>query len=483
MKAFFKFANVIGGLPRSGGRIHRGVDPSTKTPLWDVPVASRQDVEDAVTSAKSAFPSWSRSSWEHRRHLLLQARDVLLANRTQMAELITKEGGKPIQFANLEVDHAANFLQFNANCPAFEERVIQDDAELKLTMIQKPIGVVAAICPWNYPLVLAMGKIAPALITGNCTIVKPSPFTPYSILKFVELVQPLFPPGVLQALNGDDTLGPQLTTHPGIDKISFTGSTATGKKIAASAAATMKYVTLELGGNSASIVCPDVDPRIVAPQVALGSFFNSGQLCVASKRVYVHEDIYDDFLQVMVDTVKQWKVAPTSGFESDIMLGPIQNEMQYNIVKQFFADSHANGHRFVLGGELDGPRDNYIISPAIVSNPPDDSLVVTGEAFGPIVPVMRWKDEDEVIRRANDTRTGLGGAVWSSDLDRAYSIADRIEAGTVWINGFEKPLPQGHLHGYKESGLGGEWGHEGLSAYCRPQVLHCYKAQVGPAKL
>lgn len=227
-----------------------------------------------------------------------------------------------------------------------------------------------------------MGKIAAALITGNCVIVKPSPFTPYSILKFVELVQPLFPPGVLQALNGDDRLGPQLTTHHGIDKISFTGSTATGKKIVASAAATMKSVTLELGGNSASIICPDVDPRIVAPQVALGSFFNSGQLCVASKRIYVHEDIYDEFLQIMVETVKTWKVAPTSSLEADIMLGPIQNEMQYEIVKQFFDDSRANGHRFVLGGELSEPTDSYIIRPAIVSEPPDDSLVVTGEAFG-----------------------------------------------------------------------------------------------------
>ncbi|KAI0528461.1 aldehyde dehydrogenase [Xylaria digitata] len=478
MDSFFTFSNTVGGQPILSERMHQGVDPSTKKSLWDVPVASKQNVEDAVASAKTAFPAWSRSSWESRKQLLLRAREVLLTNMAPMTELVTKEGGKPIQFANMEVQHAADYLQFNANQPALEGRIIQDDDELRLTIVQKPIGIVAAICPWNYPLVLAMAKIAAALITGNCIIVKPSPFTPYSILKFVELVQPIFPLGVLQALNGDDTLGPQLTMHPGIDKITFTGSTATGKKIIASAAATLKSVTLELGGNSASIICPDVDPLVVAPQVALGSFFNSGQLCVASKRVYVHEDIYDDFLQVMVDTVKQWKIAPTSGLEPDIMLGPIQNEMQYNIVKQFFEDSRANEHHFVLGGELNEPCGNYIVSPAIVDNPPDKSLVVTGEAFGPIVPVMRWKDEEDVIRRANDTTTGLGGAVWSNDLERARSIADRIEAGTVWINSFEKPLPQAHLYGYKESGIGGEWGREGLSAYCKPQVTHYYKARV-----
>ncbi|KAK6069213.1 aldehyde dehydrogenase [Seiridium cupressi] len=479
MKDFYSFSNLVDGAPRGSENIHRGINPSTKEPLWVVPLASEQDVEDSVSSAKKASTLWAKSSWDHRRQQILLAREVLLSNRAQMAELMTKEGGKPIQFAHLEIDHAANFLEFNANQPAFEEQVIQDDAELKLTIVRKAIGVVAAICPWNYPLVLAMGKIAAALITGNCVIVKPSPFTPYSILKFTEFVQDVFPPGVLQALNGDASLGPLLCAHPGIGKISFTGSTATGKKILTTAAQTMKRVTLELGGNNASIICPDVDPLIVAPQVATGSFFNSGQLCVASKRLYVHEDIYDQFLEVMVQTVQKWKVASTSTLEDRIMLGPIQNEMQYNIVKQFFQHSIDNEHHFAVGGAFPESSDNFIIQPTIVDNPPDDALVVTGEAFGPIVPVMKWKDEDDVIRRANDTHSGLGGAVWSNDLDRAQSIADRIEAGTIWINSFEKPLPQAHLYGYKESGLGGEWGQEGLLVYSKPQVVHCYKAAVG----
>ena len=265
-----------------------------------------------------------------------------------------------------------------------EDRVIQQNEEMELTLRHQPLGVVAAICPWNYPLVLAVAKIAAALVTGNCVIVKPSPFTPYSILRFVQLVRHIFPAGVLQALNGDDKLGPLMCAHPGIDKISFTGSSATGKKIMVSAAATLKSLTLELGGNSASIVCQDVDPAVVAPQIAFGSFGNSGQFCLASKRIYVHEDIYEDFLKEMVNTVKQWKVGLTSNLDKGIMLGPIQNEMQYKIVTRFFQDTAENGYRFALGGPIAEKDDSssYLVHPAIIDNPPDDSLVVSGEAFG-----------------------------------------------------------------------------------------------------
>lgn len=261
-----------------------------------------------------------------------------------------------------------------------EERVIQDDKDLRLSLQYEPMGVIGAISPWNFPLVLAVGKIAPALLAGNCLIAKPSPFTPYSLLKFSELVQGVFPPGVLQALHGDLSIGPQLCEHPDVDKITFTGSSATGKKIMAAASTTLKNVTLELGGNNANIVCPDVDVDIVAPQVALAAFFNSGQLCVASKRVFVHEDIYDRFVAKMVETVEQWKVG--SPDTEGVMLGPVQNEMQYNIVKGFFQDTIKNGYKFACGGgqTLDGS--NFFVRPSIVDNPPDKSLVVEGEAFG-----------------------------------------------------------------------------------------------------
>ncbi|KIL88391.1 hypothetical protein FAVG1_08470 [Fusarium avenaceum] len=478
MEEFTTFSNIINGGPASGSNFTQGIDPSTGQKLWDVPVASIDDLDLAISSAQTAFKSWSKTTWSRRQVSLTAARDILVENKDKLAILLTKEGGKPIQFSHMEIEHCINFIQFNASQEPIEESIIQDDYELTLSIKEEPLGVVAAICPWNYPLVLAIGKLAAALITGNCIIIKPSPFTPYSILKVIELFQSVFPPGVAQALNGDQ-IGPALCTHTGINKITFTGSTATGKKISEVAGKLLKPVTLELSGNSASIVCADVDPKIVAPQVALGSFMNSGQFCVASKRIFVHEDIYDEFLKVMVDTVKQWTVAPTSTMEPGIMLGPVQNQMQYDIVKGFFEDASQNGYKFALGSSHSNEsHDGFVIKPAIIDNPPDNSLVVTGEAFGPIVPVLKWRDEAEVIDRANDTPSGLGGSVWSRDIDRAQRMARQIEAGTIWINSFEKPLPQGYLSGHKESGLGGEWGRKGLLAYCKSKVTHLYKSKI-----
>lgn len=360
------------------------------------------------------------------------------------------------------------------------------------------MGVVAAICPFNYPLVLAMGKIGAALITGNTVIVKPSPFTPYSILKFVEVVKEIFPPGVIQALNGDTKTGPLLCEHPGVQKISFTGSIATGKTIMAAASKTLKRLTLELSGNDACVVCPDVDVAVVAPLVAVGAFLNSGQLCWASKRIYVHEEVYRDFMQHMVDVVKLWTAGPSTP-EAGNMLGPIQNEMRYGIAKKFYEDAQNEGHKFVLGDAQAADDKSFVLQPAIVDNPPDDSKVVTEEAFGmchtwlsrpcppftdtskaPIVPLLSWKDENEVIRRVNDTNTGLGASVWSGDVDRAVALGERIQAGMVTINNHPIPLPQGFLGGWKESGVGGEWGTEGLLAYCNTQTMHCYKIPVAP---
>ena len=243
-----------------------------------------------------------------------------------------------------------------------------------------PLGIIAAICPWNFPLAIAACRIGPALLTGSCIIVKPSPFTPYSIFKLVEIAQPFLPPGVLQALNGNDTLGPLITEHHGIHKISFTGSAVAGKKVMASAARTLKSVTLELGGNSATVVCPDVDVVKVAPNVAVGAFFNSGQLCLATKRLYVHKDIYKELLAEIVKAVKRWKTGPVTE-DANCMLGPVQNATQHSIVKGFFEDCAKNGYEFALPGEVE-KGDGFVILPAIVDNPPDSAKVVREEQFG-----------------------------------------------------------------------------------------------------
>jgi acyl-CoA reductase-like NAD-dependent aldehyde dehydrogenase len=240
-----------------------------------------------------------------------------------------------------------------------------------------PIGVVAAICPSIHSLLLAVAKMGAALITGNTVIVKPSPFTPYGTLKFVDLIKSIFPPGVVQALNGDETLGPALVEHADIQRISFTGATATGKKVMAAASKTLKRVTLGLSGNDACVICPDVDVSVVAPQVAVGAFLNSGQSCLATRRIYVHEDIYQDFMQHMIDVVKLWKASPSSP-EAGNTLGPIQNETRYLVVKQVIEDMQRRGLKFALGNAEFDEDNHFVIRPVIIDNPHDSSE----EAFG-----------------------------------------------------------------------------------------------------
>ncbi|KAH6664559.1 betaine aldehyde dehydrogenase 1 [Halenospora varia] len=449
--SFEKFQNVIASGLRGSEKVHHSVNPSDKSLLWDVPIATERDLDEAVEIAREAFKSWSKTTWAHRQDVLGKMRDELAKRVPEFAKLLSLEGGKP---ANTIRDWGGYGV-----CWYF--------------------GLSWRHLPLELPLVLAMGKLAAALLTGNTIIIKPSPFTPYSILKFTEMVQQYLPPGVLQALNGDDRLGPMMTEHPGIDKISFTGSTATGKRVLQAAGKTLKRVTLELGGNSACIICPDVDVVKVAPLVALGAFFNSGQLCVASKRLFVHESIYQEMLEELTNVVKGWKVGGTA--EEGVMLGPVQNEMQYNIVKGFFEDCAVNGYEFAIGGKAVGNESGFVIQPAIINNPPSHSRIVKEEPFGPIVPMMPWSTEEELIPRVNDTRTGLGGSVYCADIDRANRIASQIEAGTVWINSFERPLAQAFFAGHKESGLGGELGRHGLLSYMNPQVIHLYKTDVGKA--
>ncbi|CZR58551.1 related to aldehyde dehydrogenase (NAD+), mitochondrial [Phialocephala subalpina] len=475
--SYEKFHNVVASGLRGSEKVHHGVNPSDKSPLWDVPIATERDLDEAVEVARKAFESWSKTSWAERQEILGKMRDELTKHIPDMARLLSLEGGKPIQFATGEVMASVGTLDYHSKAPSPGEEILEDGDDLKLTLRYVPLGVAGAICPWNFPLVLAMGKISAALLTGNTIIIKPSPFTPYSVLKFAEMVQQYLPHGVLQALNGDDKLGPMMTEHPGIDKISFTGSTATGKRVMVAAAKTLKRVTLELGGNSACIICPDVDVAKVAPLVALGAFYNSGQLCVASKRLFVHESIYQEMLEELMKVVKGWKVGGTA--EEGCMLGPVQNEMQYNIVKGFFEDCAVNGYEFAIGGKAVGNESGFVIQPAIINNPPSHSRIVKEEPFGPIVPMMPWSTEEELIPRVNDTRTGLGGSVYCADIERANRIASQIEAGTVWINSFERPLTQAFFAGHKESGLGGELGRHGLLSYMNPQVIHLYKTDVG----
>lgn len=302
------------------------IDPSTGEPLPEVPVASKDDLDTAVTAAREAFKTWSKTTFEERAKLLLAFADAIEENHEELEKLQTMEQGKPIGLANTEVTMAIKWLRTFATMEIKEE-VLQDDEEKTVTATFPPLGVVGGIVPWNWPILLGLGKVGPALITGNTFIMKPSPYTPYCDLKLGELGMSIFPPGVFQVISGDDELGPWITEHPDIDMISFTGSIPTGKRIAASCAKTLKRYVLELGGNDAAIVCEDVDIMKCLPKIATLAFLNSGQICMLAKRIYVHEKIYDQFRDAMVDFTKN-NIKTGGGFEENVTVGPVQNQMQ-----------------------------------------------------------------------------------------------------------------------------------------------------------
>ena len=469
---FTTFSNIINGSLRGSKTSYHGINPATEEQLFDVPVATEEDLNDAVTSARKAFPEWSQTPFEKRCELVREYAEAYMFHEEAFTELLMKENGKPRAEAYREVHSSYDGILEATKLKVPVETV--EDAKKVATVRYVPLGIVGAICPWNYPLVLSFTKIAPALITGNCIIVKPSPYTPYTTLKAVEIGYKIFPPGVLQVLSGDEKLGPWIVSHPDIQKISFTGSIPTGKKIMAECAKTMKRVTLELGGNDASIVCADVDIEKTAPEVTMAAFKNTGQICVASKRIYVHESIYKPFLKAMVAFAETVKVGDPFG--EDTVIGPIQNDMQYEKVQTFIADCKQQGYTFATDeSRMKVPNKGYFIQPTIIENPPNDSKIVTEEPFGPIIPVQPWSDEADVIRRTNDTKTGLGACIWSKNISRAERIARQLQVGSIYINSSLRPDWRVYFSGHKESGIGGERGLMGLLAYCNAQAVHIYK--------
>ncbi|OLN95231.1 putative aldehyde dehydrogenase C922.07c-like protein 2 [Colletotrichum chlorophyti] len=470
-----KFFNVIDGQRRGSERHHQCTNPRTEEPLWDAPIATLQDLEDAVVAAHKALKTWSTTSMQERTDHLRKMVDVYTAHKNELKEIVMEETGKSSLLAEIEIGNTCAQIMYYTKVHLEDEVTFEDD-KLKIVATHAPLGVVGAICPWNFPLILSNIKVISALITGNCIIVKPSPFTPYSVLKSIEICIDIFPPGVIQVLNGGASLGVAMTLHSGIAKISFTGTIATGKSVMANCAKTLKRLTLELAGNDASIVTEDVDVANVAAQAAVGSFFNAGQMCVATKRIYVHELIYDQFLEAFKAEVAR-SFAISENATSPSLFGPVSNRAQYDVVQNIVEDCKKNGYNMVA---VEHPSDSkgFWVPPTIVSKPPEDSLLVKEEQFGPIIPILSWSDEEDVLRRANLRNAGLGASVYCRDIARADRIARRLEAGTVAINVPELPNPGGYFSGQKDSGHGGEMGKQGLLSYCYTQSLQF--AKVGP---
>src|SRR5580700_9389335 len=377
------FVMTIGGdtvpAPDSFGVIN----PATGDVFAQAPECSREQLDAAFDAASKAQRDWKLDE-DVRRQTLLKVADVLLASAGEIAPVLTAEQGKPLADANIEVFAAAIWCQYFANLET-PPQVIQDDAEALVEVVRRPVGVVAAITPWNFPLILAFWKIAPALLAGNTLVLKPSPFTPLTTLKAAEILRDVVPPGVLNVVSGGDQLGAWMTGHPVPRKISFTGSIETGKKVALSAAPDLKRVTLELGGNDPAIVLEGTDPAWVAKAVFAGAFNNNGQVCSAIKRVYVPESIYDDVVDGLAAQAAAVKVG--DGTEADTKLGPINNAPQFERVKELVADAISQGARAVTGGQaMDGP--GYFFEPTILAGLSDGTRIVDEEQFGPALPVI-----------------------------------------------------------------------------------------------
>ena len=443
-------------------------NPATRAVFAEVPDASKELLDDTVRAARQALGPWRNTPVSQRQAAMEGFADLLEAHSEELMTLLTREQGKPRAGAEFEVLGSVAWIRAIATQSLPDELVEETDERRVITRFT-PVGVVGAIVPWNFPILLSIWKIAPALMAGCTLVLKPSPYTPLCDLKMVELAQQAFPPGVLSAVSGGDNLGKWITSHPGINKVAFTGSTETGRHVMRSAADTIKRVTLELGGNDPAIVLPDVDAKAIAPELFWAAFQNNAQFCNVSKRLYIHEDVYDEVRDALVEFIEA-NIKVGDGTLEDTDLGPIQNSMQYGKVKDYFADCHANGYKFALGGKIDEKAKGWFVPVSLVDNPPENSRIVQEEPFGPILPLLKWSDEDDVIARANDTIYGLGATVWGKDLNAVERIGSQLEAGTVWLNEVHQYSPFQAFGGHKQSGLGCENSLHGLMEYTNWQT-------------
>jgi acyl-CoA reductase-like NAD-dependent aldehyde dehydrogenase len=448
------------------------INPATGQVFARCPAAGRDELDSAVAAARRAFPAWRDLSYGDRAGRIRGFCESLKQHQDELARLLTMEQGKPIAQAKDEITRAATQSEGMTKIAIVPE-LLEDNAQRRIELQWFPLGVAAIITPWNAPINLAAGPLTSALYTGNCVVLKPSPYTPLCTLKLGEIAREHFPRGVVNVLAGADDLGRWMTEHPGIDKIGFTGSVEAGKQVMAAAAKTLKRVTLELGGNDAAIVLDDVDAKAIAPKLFFASFVNSGQVCMAIKRIYAHERVYDALCLALADEARKAKVG--SGLEPDTQLGPIQNREQYDRVIGILDDTKRSGARILAGGEVPA-TDGYFLPPTIVADIDEHSRLVREEQFGPIVPVLKFSDEADALRRANDTRYGLSGSVWSSNPERAAALASRLEVGTAWVNHHRATSATVPFGGAKESGIGRVYSEMGLKAYLEPRVVSVLKS-------
>ncbi len=443
---------------------------NTEEVVGQAPVGKREHLDKAVAAASRAFKTWRFSSEQDRTDACNAIAKVCADHADELATLLTKEQGKPLGGlgSRFELGGCAGWASYTASL-SLPDKLIEDSAEKRIVQKRVPLGVVGSITPWNWPLMIAIWHIVPGIRTGNTVVIKPSPFTPLSTLRMVELINEVLPPGLVNVVSGGDELGAELTGHDGIDKIVFTGSIATGKKVMASAAKGVTPVTLELGGNDAGILLPGEDPAKYAEGLFFGSMINSGQTCGALKRLYVHEKDVAATAAALAAFAKN--IPMGDGMDEGSMLGPLQNERQFKRVVALVEDAKAHGGQCVSGGEaVGGP--NYFYPVTFVTGVSDGHRLVDEEQFGPVLPIISYSSVDEAVQCANGTQFGLGASVWGSDPEQTEKVAASLEAGTVYINKHAEIAPNVPFGGIKCSGFGVEFGEEGLAAYTSIKIIN-----------
>ncbi|MBS1697395.1 MAG: aldehyde dehydrogenase family protein [Actinobacteria bacterium] len=445
-------------------------DAATREVIGRAPVHTVADLDDAIARAKAAQPGWEALGHAKRSELLLAAADAIDAHAEELAHLLSREQGKPLNGPNarFELGACSAWLRTNATT-VLEPEVIVDDENLHAELVYKPAGVVGAIGPWNWPLMITIWQIGPSLRMGNTVVVKPSEYTPLSVLAMLAVMNDVLPADVLIGISGDREVGARIASHPDIDKIMFTGSTATGRKIIESSAGNLARLTLELGGNDAGIVLPGTDPAAIAEDLFWGAFINTGQTCAAMKRLYVHDSLYDQVVEALAGIAATVPIG--NGLDEGNVLGPLQNKQQFDIVSRLVEDAKARGARIVTGGEAAPELGELFYRPTIVADITNDAALVQEEQFGPALPIIRYSDVDEAFALANAVDVGLGASVWSSDPEAAREAATRMQSGTVWINSHGGLHPMVPFGGVKSSGYGLEFGVAGLKSVAVPQVV------------
>ncbi|WP_256835972.1 aldehyde dehydrogenase family protein [Micrococcus sp. Mcc89] len=456
------YADLLAAVAAPEGAGAEIKDPATGELIGHAPQSTTADLDAAVERARTAQRDWAKLPHAERSAALNRAADAIEASAEALAELLSREQGKPVKNGPNAAFEVGGCVAWTRATAAFEiePEVLVDDESGRAELHWAPIGVVGGIGPWNWPMMISVWQIAPALRMGNTVVLKPSEYTPLSVLALAHVMNQALPEGVLQVLAGDGELGRAFTAHGGIDKITFTGSTATGKAIMKGAADDLKRITLELGGNDAGIVLDDADPKAIAEGLFWGAFINTGQTCAALKRLYVSDALYDAVCEELVAVARAMPMG--NGLEEQNVLGPLQNKAQYDIVARLVQAAKDGGARVLLGGDPDGSAPGYFYPTTLVADIDNDNPLVAEEQFGPALPIVRYTDLEQAIAWANGLEVGLGASVWSPDVERAKEVALRLEAGSVWINKHGAIDPRVPFGGVKQSGMGREFGELGL---------------------